>query len=69
MDQRGGEGAHRELLERLTAGSSPEHNRKALEYIASGAVLVADLITLKLPLEKGVEVVTGGTAIKVTIEP
>ena len=53
-------------------GSSPDHNRKALEYISSGAVPVADLLTRKLPLEKfveGVEAVTGGTATKATIEP
>ncbi len=42
-------------------GSSPDHHRKALEYIASAAVPVADLITLKLRLEQfveGVEAVT-----------
>lgn len=63
---------YRELTVVGANGSSPDHNRKALEYIASGAVPVADLITLRLPLEKfveGVEAVTGGTAIKVTIEP
>jgi L-iditol 2-dehydrogenase len=52
-------------------GSSPDHNRQALELIASGAVPVADLITHRLPLERAVEgihAVTGGEAIKVTIE-
>ena len=50
----------------------PAQNRRALEYIASGAVPVADLITDRLPLEQfadGVQAVIGGTAIKVTIEP
>ncbi|NUT99953.1 MAG: alcohol dehydrogenase, partial [Saccharothrix sp.] len=40
--------------------------------IATGAVPVADLITHHLPLEKVLEaldIVAGGTAIKVTIEP
>jgi L-iditol 2-dehydrogenase len=63
---------YRELTVVGANGSSPDHNRKALEYIASGAVPVADLITHRMPLEKfveGVEAVTGGTAIKVTIEP
>ncbi|MFL6295220.1 MAG: zinc-dependent dehydrogenase [Actinomycetes bacterium] len=52
-------------------GSSPDHNRQALELIASGAVPVADLITHRLPLERAVEgihTVTSGEAIKVTIE-
>jgi L-iditol 2-dehydrogenase len=51
--------------------SSPAHNRQALELIASGAVPVADLITHRLPLERTIEAihtVTGGEAIKVTIE-
>ncbi|MEE2041669.1 zinc-dependent dehydrogenase [Nocardiopsis sp. CT-R113] len=53
-------------------GSSPEHNRRALELIASGAVPVADLITERMPLSdvhKAIETVASGTAIKVTIEP
>ena len=33
-------------------GSAPEHNRKALAYIASGQVPVKDLITVRLPLER-----------------
>jgi L-iditol 2-dehydrogenase len=52
-------------------GSSPAHNKQALELIASGAVPVADLITHRLPLERAVEgihTVTRGEAIKVTIE-
>jgi L-iditol 2-dehydrogenase len=53
-------------------GSSPDHNRQALELIASGAVPVADLITHRLPLERtveGIHTVAGGEAIKVTVEP
>ena len=52
-------------------GSSPDHNRQALELIASGAVPVADLITHRLPLERtveGIHTVAAGEAIKVTIE-
>jgi L-iditol 2-dehydrogenase len=53
-------------------GSSPDHNRQALELIASGAVPVADLITHRLPLERtveGIHTVAAGEAIKVTVEP
>jgi L-iditol 2-dehydrogenase len=53
-------------------GSTPAHNRQALELIASGAVPVADLITHRLPLEEtvaGIHTATGGEAIKVTVEP
>ena len=53
-------------------GSSPDHNRQALDLIVSGAVPVADLITHRLPLEQAIEglhTAAGGEAIKVTIEP
>ena len=63
---------YRELTIVGANGSSPDHNKKALELIATGAVPVADLITHHLPLEKvleAIDVVAGGTAIKVTIEP
>lgn len=53
-------------------GSAPEHNKKALEYIASGLVPVKDLITVRLPLERALEafeIVAAGEAIKVTVEP
>jgi len=53
-------------------GSSPDHNRQAMELIASGAVPVADLITHRLPLERaveGIQAVTSGEAIKLTVEP
>lgn len=53
-------------------GSAPEHNKRALEYIASGKVPVKDLITVRLPLERALDaldIVAKGEAIKVTIEP
>lgn len=53
-------------------GSAPSHNKRALEYIASGEVPVKDLITVRLPLERALEafdIVAKGEAIKVTIEP
>jgi L-iditol 2-dehydrogenase len=52
-------------------GSSPDHDKQALELIASGDVPVADLITHRLPLEQtieGIRTVTRGEAIKATIE-
>jgi L-iditol 2-dehydrogenase len=63
---------YRELTLVGVNGSTPEHNRRALELIASGAVPVADLITHRLPLDEvleGIEIVARGDAIKVTIEP
>jgi L-iditol 2-dehydrogenase len=63
---------YRELTIVGANGSSPAHNRQALELIASGAVPVKDLITHRLPLEQvldGIQTVTRGEAIKVTIEP
>ncbi len=53
-------------------GSAPEHNRRALAYIASGEVPVADLITERVPLTevmRAFEIVERGQAIKVTVEP
>ena len=52
--------------------SSPDHNRQALELIASGAVPVSDLITHRLPLEEtieGIHTAARGEAIKVTVQP
>jgi L-iditol 2-dehydrogenase len=63
---------YRELTIVGANGSSPEHNKRALELIASGAVPVADLITHRLPLDDvldAIAIVAAGTAIKVTIEP
>jgi L-iditol 2-dehydrogenase len=53
-------------------GSSPAHNKRALELIASGAVEVHDLITHRMPLTDvltAIDTVAKGTAIKVTILP
>lgn len=53
-------------------GSAPEHNKRALDYIASGKVPVADLITEHVPLERVLDafaIVEKGAAIKVTVEP
>lgn len=63
---------YRELTVVGANGSSPSHNQRALELIASGAVPVLDLITHRLPLEQVLDafgVVARGEAIKVTVEP
>jgi L-iditol 2-dehydrogenase len=63
---------YRELTLVGANGSSPSHNARALELIASGAVPVADLITHRLPLDGVLDafgIVARGEAIKVTIEP
>jgi L-iditol 2-dehydrogenase len=63
---------YRELTIVGANGSSPLHNARALELIATGAVPVADLITHRIPLAEvleGIDIVARGTAIKVTVEP
>lgn len=53
-------------------GSAPEHNKRALQYIASGQVPVKDLITRHIKLEDALhafDIVAKGEAIKVTVEP
>jgi L-iditol 2-dehydrogenase len=63
---------YRELTIVGANGSSPQHNKDALELISSGAVPVKDLITHRLPLESvldALQIVAAGEAIKVTIEP
>ncbi|MEU4688704.1 zinc-dependent dehydrogenase [Actinoplanes sp. NPDC023714] len=63
---------YRELMIVGANGSSPAHNKEALELVATGAVPVADLITHRLPLEGAIDafgIVARGEAIKVTIEP
>ena len=63
---------YRELTIVGVNGSSPAHNKQALELIATGAVVVSDLITHRLPLDRlldGIGIVGRGEAIKVTIEP
>lgn len=52
--------------------SAPAQHRRAMEYIASGQLPVADLITDHIPLADALgvfDVVGGGRAIKVTVEP
>lgn len=63
---------YRELTLVGVNGSTPAHNRRALELIASGAVPVDDLVTHRLPLGElpaALDLVARGEAIKVTIEP
>jgi L-iditol 2-dehydrogenase len=63
---------YRELTIVGANGSSPGHNARALELIATGAVPVSDLITHRLPLAEvltAFDLVGRGAAIKVTIEP
>ena len=63
---------YRELTLVGANGSSPAHNARALDLIATGVVAVDDLITHRLPLEavvEGIDIVARGEAIKVTIEP
>ena len=63
---------YRELTVIGANGSSPAHNARALDHIATGLVPVADLITHRLPLDAvldGLDIVARGDAIKVTIEP
>lgn len=63
---------YRELMIVGVNGSSPAHNRQALDVIASGRVPVTDLITHRLPLGDildAIEIVARGEGIKVTIEP
>jgi L-iditol 2-dehydrogenase len=63
---------YRELMIVGANGSSPSHNARALDLIATGAVPVKDLITHRLPLDSlldALEIIARGEAIKVTIEP
>ncbi|GLX01488.1 zinc-dependent dehydrogenase [Microtetraspora sp. NBRC 16547] len=63
---------YRELTIVGANGSSPAHNARALRLIAEGSVPVADLITHRLPLSEvldGIDIVSRGAAIKVTVEP
>jgi L-iditol 2-dehydrogenase len=63
---------YRELTLVGANGSSPTHNKRALDLIATGQVPVLDLITHRLPLadlHEALDLVATGEAIKVTIEP
>ncbi len=55
-----------------THGSSPQHNRLALEVLGSGLLDVEDLITHRLPLKElktGLGIAEKGEGLKVIIEP
>ncbi|MCW2902310.1 MAG: Alcohol dehydrogenase GroES domain protein [Streptosporangiaceae bacterium] len=63
---------YRELTIVGANGSTPAHNARALELIASGRVPVGDLITHRMPLDAvldAIDVVARGEAVKVTVEP
>lgn len=63
---------YKELILAGANGSTPEHNRRALELMASGRVEVRDLLTHEVPLsdvKKAIELVLGGEAIKVVVKP
>jgi L-iditol 2-dehydrogenase len=63
---------YRELTIVGANGSSPAHNTRALQLIASGQVEIGDLITRRLPLDgllDGLNAIRQGAVIKVTIEP
>jgi len=63
---------YRELTIVGANGSSPAHNTRALQLIASGQVQIGDLITRRLPLDgllDGLNAIRQGAVIKVTIEP
>jgi L-iditol 2-dehydrogenase len=63
---------YRELTIVGANGSSPDHNARALNLIATGKVEVADLVTHRMPLKdvlQAIDTVARGEAIKVTIEP
>ncbi len=63
---------YRQLHVHGANGSSPDHNKRALEYISTGQVPVKDLITRHIPLDdvlSAFDIVKNGEAIKVTVEP
>ena len=63
---------YRQLHVHGANGSSPDHNKRALEYISTGQVPVKDLITRHVSLDDVMsvfDIVANGEAIKVTVEP
>ena len=63
---------YKELILAGANGSTPAQNREALELIASGKVVVADLITNRVSLDDiqdGIQAVLSGEAIKVVVLP
>jgi len=63
---------YRESFVTGTHGSSPDHNRKALELIGSGKLVVRDLISKVIPLEdiiEGIKMAESGKYLKVIVKP
>jgi L-iditol 2-dehydrogenase len=63
---------YRELTIVGANGSTPAHNARALDLIATGRVPVDDLITHRRPLGSvldAIDIVARGEAVKVTVEP
>ena len=63
---------YKELILAGANGSTPEHNRRALELMASGKVNVSDLLTHRVSLDdvnQAIDLVLGGDAIKVVVKP
>jgi L-iditol 2-dehydrogenase len=63
---------YKELILAGANGSTPDHNRRALELMASGRVPVKDLLTHEVSLEnvqEAINLVLGGQAIKVVVKP
>lgn len=63
---------YRELAIMGAYGSNPEHNRQALELVASGQLPIRTLIGLELPLDRvleGLAAVEQGQVMKVVVHP
>lgn len=63
---------YKELILAGANGSTPDHNRRALELMASGKVKVSDLLTHTVSLDRvqdAIDLVLGGEAIKVVVKP
>ncbi len=63
---------YRELYIMGAYGSRPQHNRQALELLASGRIRAASLIGLVVPLERiaeGFDAVAQGKVLKVVVRP
>lgn len=63
---------YKELILAGANGSTPEHNQRALDLMASGKVKVSDLLTHTVSLDRvqdAIDLVLGGEAIKVVVTP
>lgn len=63
---------YKELILAGANGSSPEHNRRALELMASGKLPIKDLLTHTVTLDNvqdAIDLVLSGDAIKVVVLP